>query len=403
MKFMLHVLSDSEKRQMKLTPQQEKKLEQSTNALDVYDLAFRVLKDPEHLIGKSSDSHLSFPLKVSPKIAAVVKANRRSLLLLRRGLGVKIAAAKVSSGWAEDDAYALSDHFPILAAVKHLAKFACASGDSEASAGHLPEALNDYLMAYDLGGQFLDQGSTLIDSLVGIAVEAISLSHLKNIAPGLDVHLAEAASRHLAETSAHRRSEADQVRSEVLYAPKFRLRAEDIKELPEKERKEAANLPALLKARDDLILERLKAYSAPFANRGPAPHPPESFMAENPDFKEIADMSTTFDQFWFSSLRQQTVVRLLAMKMAAIAFQKEHHRSPTSLKDLAPSVLQAAPEDPFYPGAKLRMVTRDGNLIFYSVGPDGKDDGGKAVVAKRNNQVLPESIGDIIETQPMAR
>jgi hypothetical protein len=63
--------------------------------------------------------------------------------------------------------------------------------------------------------------------------------------------------------------------------------------------------------------------------------------------------------------------------VAAARYRAEKGRLPETLDALVPEYLPAVPRDPF-DGKPLRMVTRDGRLVFYSIGPDMKDDGGAA-------------------------
>jgi hypothetical protein len=63
--------------------------------------------------------------------------------------------------------------------------------------------------------------------------------------------------------------------------------------------------------------------------------------------------------------------------VAAARYRAEKGRMPETLDALVPQYFPAVPRDPF-DGKPLRMVTRDGRLVFYSIGPDMKDDGGAA-------------------------
>jgi hypothetical protein len=81
------------------------------------------------------------------------------------------------------------------------------------------------------------------------------------------------------------------------------------------------------------------------------------------------------------------------MAVAAARYRAEKGRLPETLDALVPEYLPAVPRDPF-DGKPLRMVARDGRLVFYSIGPDMKDDGG-AVFDEENHT------GDIIFSLPL--
>ena len=66
---------------------------------------------------------------------------------------------------------------------------------------------------------------------------------------------------------------------------------------------------------------------------------------------------------------------LARLGLAAARYRAEVGACPKTLEELTPKFIPAIPPDPF-DGKPLRMVTRDGAVIFYSIGSDMKDDGG---------------------------
>lgn len=70
-------------------------------------------------------------------------------------------------------------------------------------------------------------------------------------------------------------------------------------------------------------------------------------------------------------------MRLLRAELALCAYSREHGRLPEALAQLVPDYLPAVPEDPFTFAQKplIYRRTSQGHLL-YSVGLDGKDDGG---------------------------
>jgi hypothetical protein len=117
-----------------------------------------------------------------------------------------------------------------------------------------------------------------------------------------------------------------------------------------------------------------------------------------------------FEEGKHSFVQSVTFKRLLAdaqdeMFVAALALQAwraEHGRYPETLDALVPDILEAAPADPFA-GAPLKY-RRDGETyVLYSVGPDGRDDGGEPAAIQdkdtgkwRYNALSLESRGDIV-------
>jgi hypothetical protein len=64
--------------------------------------------------------------------------------------------------------------------------------------------------------------------------------------------------------------------------------------------------------------------------------------------------------------------------LAAERYRLANNRWPTSLDELCPRFLAEIPLDP-YDGKPLRLAARDDGIVIYTIGPDGKDDGGKII------------------------
>ena len=61
--------------------------------------------------------------------------------------------------------------------------------------------------------------------------------------------------------------------------------------------------------------------------------------------------------------------------IAVERYRREDGRPPEKLRQLVPKFLPQVPIDPF-DGQPLRYVVREDEYIIYSIGRDGKDDGG---------------------------
>lgn len=64
--------------------------------------------------------------------------------------------------------------------------------------------------------------------------------------------------------------------------------------------------------------------------------------------------------------------------MALTAYRLDHGQYPGKLDLLVPAYLDEVPLDPF-DGKPLRLIAKPDELVIYSVGPDGKDDGGTPI------------------------
>ncbi len=74
--------------------------------------------------------------------------------------------------------------------------------------------------------------------------------------------------------------------------------------------------------------------------------------------------------------RNQAELRCAVVLVALERYRRANHRWPDALADLVPTYLSEVPLDPF-DGAPLRYRRLDDGVVIYSIGPDGKDNGGK--------------------------
>ena len=82
-------------------------------------------------------------------------------------------------------------------------------------------------------------------------------------------------------------------------------------------------------------------------------------------FKMLAKAATT-------ETRRNLVVAAIAFKR----FELRHHRLPSTLGELTPDLLKSTPTD-YMDGQPLRyLLTENDGFVLYSVGEDGRDDGG---------------------------
>ena len=83
--------------------------------------------------------------------------------------------------------------------------------------------------------------------------------------------------------------------------------------------------------------------------------------------------------YHFGAARELTGNRVLMLRLALRAHQLEHGAPPPNLQKLAPNYIVAVPADPFGKGEALRYQTDGQTYTLWSIGPDGKDDGGTPV------------------------
>jgi hypothetical protein len=98
--------------------------------------------------------------------------------------------------------------------------------------------------------------------------------------------------------------------------------------------------------------------------------------------------------------RESECAAWLIMAQTALAverFRLATDRLPKKLSELVPQLLPAVPLDPF-DGAPLRYKPLVNGYVVYSIGPDGRDDGGKEPpIGRRGTEHPPEDITITVE------
>jgi hypothetical protein len=84
----------------------------------------------------------------------------------------------------------------------------------------------------------------------------------------------------------------------------------------------------------------------------------------------LPTLTSSFDAYAVAIAYRETLLTAIA----AERYRLKTGRLPTQLADLTPDYLAATPLDPF-DDQPLRFLVRDGELLIYSVGLNGKDDG----------------------------
>jgi type II secretory pathway pseudopilin PulG len=109
-----------------------------------------------------------------------------------------------------------------------------------------------------------------------------------------------------------------------------------------------------------------------------------------------------------TEVNAETQNALLLTALALRAYKLDHGADPPTLAALVPGYLQAVPDDPFALSGPLCYKRVGAKPLVYSVGPDGKDDSGKAIFDRtipaptnadgydRRHAVQENSVGDIV-------
>jgi len=131
-------------------------------------------------------------------------------------------------------------------------------------------------------------------------------------------------------------------------------------------------------------------------------HLPPPSLPSDPITKNFL---TIFYMSRLNSVRTETQNSLLLVTLLLHAFQLEHGHYPNALAELAPAYLKGLPDDPFAAQGTFHYLLKGSDYVLYSVGPDGKDDGGTPIddpqkanstSGRRRYQVFEDSRGDVV-------
>ncbi len=96
----------------------------------------------------------------------------------------------------------------------------------------------------------------------------------------------------------------------------------------------------------------------------------------------------------FTEVKADTQNALLVTALALQAYRQGHKAYPATLTALVPVYLKAVPVDPFALFGPLGYKRIGAKYVLYSVGPDSRDDGGKAIFDTRESAPGPRSTSD---------
>ena len=281
--------------------------------------------------------------------------------------------------------------FPHYQKIRALARFLSLQGQVDAERGDWNGAIGADLDAVQMGEQ-LPHGGLLIGMLVGDACQAIGRQHSWAAIDHLDAGQTRAAAARLKAIRAGHVPFADVLQEEewgqqagLLEMMRKRDWPGDMIIASQPDQHEDAPLATWavathirLAGKRTVMASYVRYMDQAIANaRQPyAAHPPAPPLPTDPVNQMVLPM---FDSARLQEVKADTQNALLLTTLALRAYKLDHGAYPPTLAALAPSYLQSVPADPFALSGPLRYKPVGAKYQLYSVGPDGKDDGGKAI------------------------
>ena len=293
-----------------------------------------------------------------------------------------------------------------------LARLLSLQAQTQAAKGNWNGAMQSDLDSVQMG-EMMPHGSTLIGKLVGIACEAIGRRPAWETVSHLNSLQAKTAARRLERISSFHVPFAETLQEgewaeqasllELMQKPDWSSKLTSLIEMSQEMQKpgwsgslinpsEAGNgtwRHRLLALRVELTgkrtitrnYARYMDQSIANAKQPYAAHPPAPVRPSDP-LSQIMPRYATVD---LNDVKAETQNRLLLVPLALCAYQQDHGAYPEKLTALVPAYLSAVPTDPFALSGPLRYKLTGKTYVLYSVGPDGKDDGGKPIFDATQN------------------
>ncbi len=259
--------------------------------------------------------------------------------------------------------------------VRSLARLLRFRSELQAQQGKWPESAASALDAVTLGVK-VQQGGPLIQILVGSAVESIGRKPLADAIPHLDSKSAIAVAARLKEIEAERPSFASVLKEEEIASEASAL---EIMRDPKQwsgfvaSAKFTGTPPSRQAVLDSYVKYMGHAIDAAGKPYAPQAKPP----THDPGLDQMESVGDPIYRVKFEADRADNA--LMIVQLALQAYRKDNGVYPNKLLDLVPGDLPSLPADPFSPSNSIRYVRTGSAYILYSVGPDGKDNGGAPI------------------------
>jgi len=343
---------------------------------------------------------------------ALVQQNLGALNTLHQGFAYP---------YVDPSARSISTLFPFYAKFRSTARLLSLQSQVRAEKGDWGGAVESNLDAVRLG-EDVPHNAVLIGHLVGVACQAIGRKPIWASVEHLNAAQSRAAATRLENIMERRFSYADTLQEEKyfgqaalleMFADPKKARAalvQDMGSNPGEESPGAAAAQSLsilfyLAYSKSRIMNGYTTYmdqSSAIARQPYGLHLPPPPVPKDPINSVLLPV---FSQARLKGVDSETQNGLLLVMLALHAFRLEHGHYPAALTELAPTYLKKLPNDPFAMQGTYKYILKGNTYTLYSVGPDGKDDGGKPIddprQANSGNQnaryfVNPNSIGDIV-------
>jgi len=375
------------------------------NAFDFYVRAANAITEKRNLeaaVSKHPTVHFSTAQKQE-----IVRQNARAIDTLHAGLAYPYLNPPVRS-LSDDTVY-----YPKFRSVAHLLLL---QGQTRAENGDWADATESDLDVMQMGEE-VPHGAPIIGALTGISLQAMGREAMWKVVEHLNVEQSRAAIQRLSGLMERHVPMADSIQEEkwLGQAERMEIFNRVFKPTPEEKAEPPRSTGGSFVLDLLYFFQSKKRIMSDFTvymdqNAQQARQP---YSLHLPSPREPTDFLNRFLQpvFLYSELRDansETQNGFLLVTLALHAYRLEHHHYPASLMELTPEYLEKLPEDPFIARDTFKYRVEGEGYVLYSVGPDGKDDGGRMIDDPKHAEspdstnpnaryfVAQNSVGDVV-------
>lgn len=338
----------------------------------------KMTSEQKYLRKKYPNDH---PYSLGEKIG-LVQENAQTLQILRQGLAYPYQSPPAHSFFGPS--------VP-LGRFRTLARLVQLESEVQEEQGDWGGAMQSRLDLIQMG-EDIPHGSDILGVLAALAIQSLARNHVWLILTHLSAAQAKADARRREAISANHVPYADAVQVEewdgqtellaVFRDPHWRGTVQDFITGQDNgmgwNRTQRAEMffvrkTTIMQNYTRFMDQRVRNARSPYT----AQLPPPSTAHLDPLTKVLADADDALGRFLDADAEAQNA--LLMTALALRAYRIEHGTYPTTLGALTPDCLSRVPDDPFALAGSLRYKRVGAKYVLYSVGPDGKDDGGKPI------------------------
>lgn len=337
--------------------------------------------------------------ELSPKDPKVVPSlESRKALLAANTTAVATLRQALAQEYRQPITYDINQNFPEYVEQRELARLLAFASRAYAESGNYPEAARCATDAIALGVK-VPRGGALIGMLVGYACEAIGRSALSEVAPKLDAATLKTTLARLDALEPERWPLAETFEVERLWSQKA------IRDMAKQSPAEALRSLGykVEEGENRWLMWRIfltsKRQVAETNNRYYA----RLIASTKKPYQNGKGMPSVQQK------QLDPINEMLFPVFAGIQFKEaSNHTEANFLRARLALLLTGAPDprftDPFGQDQPLKYKKDGANTVFYSVGPDGDDDGGRAGVPRelalakreRGRTLNPDDEGDLV-------